>query len=209
MTSLLWLQSSNIKNYVKVEDPWFKAVSPQAVPPFAVRVLGLTLPDNSYYTADDPAGVLGCTSVTNLCNPDLPAERRCFEQGVEGLSWPDLWPDMEDRTVVMTHHQFLTNMFDGTAAIPDVYYITKGLPSFTTRFTLRGLLQPAQIPPNRWQEEAEYLFQTNLAAVQARVVEFAAGRFPKNREAFPTLCAAGMQCKRLCHSQVRSLSFHF
>jgi hypothetical protein len=114
---------------------------------------------------------------------------------------------MEDRTVMMTHYEFLTNMFGGSAAIPDDYYTTKGLPSLTTRFTLRGLLQSAKIPPDRWQEEAEYIFQTNLAAAQARVVEFAAGRFPGTREAMSTNCGAGMQCKRLCHSQVGS-SFH-
>jgi hypothetical protein len=33
-----------------------------------------------------------------------------------------------------------------------------------TRFTLAGVIQIANIPSNRWQEEMEYIVQTSLTA---------------------------------------------
>ena len=220
-TSLLWLQSSNIKYYAPVEDPWFKATSPRAVPSFLEPVFSITLPDDRYYVADGPARVLGCTTAVNFCSSASSGERHCYEPGVKGHSLADVWPKQNDQVVMRGYVQFLTYMFDGTANDPQVYCknhtsasenttdsilhtadTTTGLPSLKTRFTLRGLMQPATIPANRWQEEMEYIFQTNLAATQARLVEYASGELPSNIEAYRTSCGSQIECKRVCNTQV-------
>jgi hypothetical protein len=220
-TSLLWLQSSNIKYYAPVEDPWFKATSPRTVPSFLQPVFDITLPDNRYYVADEPARVMGCKTAVNFCNSGSSGERRCYDSGVEGHDWADIWPNQNDQVVMKGFFQFVMYMFDGTARDPEVYCknhtsasenttdsilqtkdTTTGLASLKTRFTLRGLMQPATIPTNRWQEEMEYIFQTNLAATQARLVEYASGEIASNVEAYATTCGLQTECKRLCNTQV-------
>jgi hypothetical protein len=194
------------------------------VPPFLESLFGITLPGNHYYVADEPARVLGCKTAVKFCNFASSGERRCYGSGVEEHPWADVWPNKSDQVVMRGYLQFLMSMFDGTAHDPEVYCkdhlsageattdslhqtidTTKGLPSLKTRFTLRGLMQPAQIPPTRWQEEMEYIFQTNLAATQARFVEYASGELPSNIEAYATICGSQTECKRLCNSQVNYL----
>jgi hypothetical protein len=192
--SLLLLESSHIKYYAKVEDPWFKATSPKVLPSW----LPLNLTDNQYYVAESP-GVLGCTTIVQMCNP---AEKRCYDPFSKKAKFADVWPDAKDRAIMMAYYQVLMNLFQGTVVLPQGYYTTSGLPSLITRFTLNRILQSAKIPTNRWQEEMEYIFQTNLAAAQARVVEHATGREPPIREAFATTCGKEVECSRLCHSQV-------
>jgi hypothetical protein len=101
-----------------------------------------------------------------------------------------------------TYSEYLLAMFAGTAWHPSSYYSIGGLTALLTRFTLAGLMQKAEIPSKRWQEEMEYMFQTNLAAAQARFVELATGRILQTSEAFAKVCGSDVNCKRLCHSQV-------
>lgn len=198
----MWLESSNVKHQYSVEDPWFKATSPKDVPEWAQSTIG-----ERYYVADDTAQVLGCSTNFELCNPNSPVPKRCHDIATGTLAtsaqnFLEMWPSENDRDVMVAYSQYLVTMFAGTSWIPDSYYVIKGLPALLSRFTLAGLMQSAKIPRNRWQEELEYIFQSNLAAAQARFVEFATGRFPVQIEAFTTLCGTKMSCKRLCYSQV-------
>lgn len=202
----MWLESSNVKHQSSVDDPWFKATSERVVPEWAQSTIG-----DKYYTADDTAQVLGCSTNFELCNPKSRGPKRCHDLATGTLAtsaqnFLEVWPDVNDRDVMVAYSQYLVTMFAGTSWLPDSYYTIKGLPALITRFTLAGLMQSDKIPANRWQEELEYIFQTNLAAAQARFVEFAIGRIPAHSEAFTTLCGTKMSCKRLCYSQV---SFDF
>jgi hypothetical protein len=209
--NLLWLESSNVKNFSPVDDPWFTAKSSRDTPLWA-KETGI-MSGEHYYVTNETARVLGCSTNFELCNPALPEKSRCYDimTGTMATSAPkflEKWPNIEERDIMITYSQYLTAMLFGTAWSPHVYYWTKGLPSLLTRFTLSGVQQIANIPSKRWQEEMEYVFQSNLAAIQARLVEFATGSIPRTREASETLCGSILVCKRMCYSQVSCWSAH-
>lgn len=199
MVTLLFLESVNVKYYAKVPDPWFSAEVPKEIPAW----VGLGLPNNTYYAADEIAGVLGCTSNMFICNPNLPDQDHCWDPYANSTTLIEskIFPDAGDQAFINAYQQYFMQMFSGTVHTPSAYYMIKGLPSLLTRFTLTGLMQPARIPSTRWQEEMEYMFQTNLAATQARMVEHASGSQSGTREAFAD-CGATYECHRLCYSQV-------
>ncbi len=196
IVSLLFLQSGAIKNVARVDDPWFSATLAQPVPSWT----GLHLPNNSYYIAEDVARVMGCTSALQICNPDLPDGSNCWSGSTTNGTWESIWPNPADLHVMNAQYQYFVNMYDGTIETPEGYYTISGLPSLKTRFTLSGVVQPSIIPADRWQTELEYIFQTDLAALQARVVELASGSQSGPKE-FLTQCGSTVQCNRLCQSQ--------
>jgi hypothetical protein len=166
-----------------------------------------------YYVPDDTAQVMGCSTNFQLCNPNAPEANRCYDLATGNISSIDptfleIWPKEKDRDVMVTYALYLVATFAGTTWHPANYYNVKGLASLITRFTLAGVMQTANIPSNRWQEEMEYIFQTNLAATQSRFVELATGRIRKTSEAFATLCGASMNCTRLCQNQVSLIGIH-
>ena len=164
IVTLLFLQSGNVKNVAEVTDPWFSATEARPVPEWT----GLHLPNNSYYIAQDTAKVMGCSSKMQFCNPDLPEGRNCWDRSANNGTWNGIWPNLADRIIMNTQFQYFTYMFMGTIETPEGYYVTSGLPALRTRFTLDGVVQPSVIPSDRWQTELEYIFQTDLAAIQAR-----------------------------------------
>jgi hypothetical protein len=204
----MWLESSNVKHHSRVDDPWFTATSARDVPLWARSSMG-----DKYYVPDDTAQVLGCSTNFQLCNPNAPEPNRCYDLATGSISSIDstfleIWPKEKDRDIMVTYAQYLVAMFAGTTWHPANYYNVKGLTSLMTRFTLAGVMQTANIPSNRWQEEVEYIFHTNLAATQSRFVELATGRIRKTSEAFATLCGASMNCTRLCQNQVSLIGIH-
>lgn len=87
------------------------------------------------------------------------------------------------------------------AASPLTWYLLRGVPSLLARNTILGNLQMALLPDDQWQLEQEYVFQANFAAVQTRLVDFARGFWLGSSE----LCHDGIECDRICSSQVRVL----
>lgn len=194
--SLMFLESSRIKYYAPVLDPWFLATTPRQAPLW----LDLPLPNRTYYVADEPVGVLGCSTKMMFCNPDLPTDTGCWHTNTE-LSLPAIWPKAEDQAVMNGYIDFFETIFQGLVSLPQAYYTKNSLSSLKTRFTLNGLMQSAIIPNERWQEEMEYIFQANLAAAQARVVEHGQGGLFDGKQ-YGTLCGVEKECHRLCHNQV-------
>ncbi|KAH7337348.1 hypothetical protein BKA66DRAFT_544411 [Pyrenochaeta sp. MPI-SDFR-AT-0127] len=201
--SLLFMQSSRIKYYAPVLDPWFLATTPAAAPSW----LDLGLTNNTYYIPDEPAQVLGCTTKMQFCNPDMPANSNCWNTHA-ARSVADIWPNKEDQNVMNGYIDHFETNFAGTIGSPQFYYTLNSLSSLKTRFTLNGLMQPAIIPNGRWQEETSYIFQTNLAAAQARVVEHGqGGLFGGNQ--YGTLCGVTKECQRRCYNQkIRSARYN-
>ncbi|KAF2127586.1 hypothetical protein P153DRAFT_387328 [Dothidotthia symphoricarpi CBS 119687] len=199
VVQLMFLESTDVKYYAEVTDPWFLADSPKQVP--AWLDLKLELANNTYFATNRSAGVLACASTTEYCNPNLPSGRRCFNHGYDHGFWNEVWPNADDRAFVNGLLNYFGFLYGNTIYTPNGYYDIRGLPSLLTRFTLNGPMQPATIPSNRWQEETEFIFQTNLAAAQARVVEYANGKQSKTLESVVTYCGNGTECTRLCHSQ--------
>lgn len=197
--SLMFLESPNVKYYAKVEDPWFSATTPFQAPDYMTA--GINLVNNTGYVPDATAGVLACSTTMEFCNPALPGGRVCWDSIAGNVSWEKTWPNKEDQLIMNGFQQMLQVFFDFTAYAPEAFYAVNGLPSLLARYTLVGLLQPATIPPNQWQLETEYIFQSALAAAQARVVEHGRGNL-LNGESHGTDCARTMDCERLCHSQV-------
>lgn len=198
----MWLESSSVKNLAKVEDPWLSATSPRVLPEWFIENSALNWPENRYYVAEEPAGVLGCTTVAEICNPNTLDEKRCmnpfFDSSNSGLK---AWADRNDHAIISAYVQYLIYGVYGLSPVPDIFYDIQGLPALMTQFTLNGAAQVAEIPFNRWQEEMEYIFQSNLAAIQAQVVDLSTGAAHSNQRGFNTICMY-VPCKRFCKSQV-------
>src|SRR3954469_2503445 len=107
IVTLLFLQAGNVKNVAKVTDPWFSATQARPVPAWTQ----LQLPNNSYYVAEDVAKVMACTSRMQVCNPDLPNGRNCWDRSAKNGTWAELWPNPADLKVMNTQFQYFTYMY--------------------------------------------------------------------------------------------------
>ncbi|KAF2002997.1 hypothetical protein P154DRAFT_573407 [Amniculicola lignicola CBS 123094] len=202
LVSVIHLGSTDIINVYKTEDPWFNASTPVAVPWDSQMELGF----KEYYVASEPARVLGCATQISYCDPELPKTIGCREAFVDEAAEKgskELWPDPQARAKVRGL-QYALSSFRTFA--PGDYYSSKSIPSLLTRFSMTSDgLQPVAIPKDRWKEEVEYIFQTNLAAMQSRMVEHARAEFNVLHES----SGKTLECYRMCYSQrIKSSRFY-
>lgn len=190
-TTLLFLVSSGLAYENSTDDPWFSAHR------FATgnKTLGFA----TYYLADEPATVLGCTSSRLFCNP-------AFADGTDCLStlgdWTNeqllanftrIWPDANDQASLLPLSLIL-HQFD--AQDIGALYKARGVSNLLARNTITEGKQRKPLPVNQWHLEMEYVSQAMLAAMQHYMIDYARGFWAQS-----ILCDF-MPCRRLCRSQV-------
>ncbi|KAF2691131.1 hypothetical protein K458DRAFT_438815 [Lentithecium fluviatile CBS 122367] len=115
---ILFLSSDGLWYRERTDDPWFAAN--QEVP--ASDELGFGN-GTKVFLPDEPAGVIGCSFTTWLCNLELPESQ--------------IWPDTNDRAAIVGFMSAITTF----TTSPDFVYRSPGLPSLLSRFTLVGPVQ--------------------------------------------------------------------
>ncbi|KAI8935677.1 hypothetical protein NX059_007200 [Plenodomus lindquistii] len=158
------------------KDPWFAASMP-------LNQYTGSEEQNDFYIADEPASPVGCATHTYICNPRLPAGSKCVSSFQEVLlheSLATIWTNDNERAQVQGALRFLAaeEVFD-----PDMFYRLPGLPTLQTQYSIEGPVQADHIPDDRWQTEMEFIFQANLASLQAALVETATGDLLWERDA--------------------------
>lgn len=196
-TALLFLDSSELFYQQPTKDPWFSATT-------RLR-LNSTYGTNGswpYYAADEPVGVLGCGTETQICNPNLSEGEQCFDGSALRFATNEtlvalkrVWPDAKERSELRAFFTAINRMGDGTGAL---LYTLPSVPAFLSRNTILGNLQTDRLPEDRWQAEMVQIFKTSLAIAQHMLVEHARGMWL----GYDATCYQGVECKRLCHSQV-------
>ena len=187
--SLIFLDSSEILYTNKTEDPWFSATTER--PSNHSAVVGAD------FVPDEPVGVLGCSTERLYCNPKLPQSVGCIDSlNIDpsnlSSSLKRAWPD--------ENHESIMRAFLSTLAYRsmEIFYDLPNSPSLLSRNTIVMGLQTATIPKNRWQEEREYLYKTNLAFVQYSIVDHARG-YTRGSDDY---CLEKPSCRKICYSQV-------
>lgn len=195
--SLFFLSSFAMQFIEPVDDPWFSA--------HQETFMDILVGPTKMYQQDRPAGVLGCTTQQQFCNPNLPDGRRCsplrgvYDNIINGTDAVlDLWKDDADRARI---RWFRDNVFlrGTTASIQDIVQVA-GLTALSARNTLSAGVQ-SPLPPDQWMREVELWAAASLVSKQGAFQEVAGG--PSSRQADKILVepkdAVGRQ---ICRSQV-------
>lgn len=198
ISSLLFLDSTDIHYRGKVEDPWFAANT--KAPEWLKKELEL----ESVYVSDEPASVIGCTSQVFYCNPKLGnSDHGCVnlyksESGLESVA--PIWPEPRDLKAFLGY--LATN--NVMLAVPGSFYEYGGLPNMLARFTVGEAMQFDTFPRDQWKREMEFICQASLASFQSNVPQASQnGVWYLDR----TLCDDESEnglCEKLCRSQVSS-----
>ncbi|GFF93092.1 hypothetical protein IFM47457_10892 [Aspergillus lentulus] len=173
--SIFFLNANSVMYEYPTDDPIFSAhVS-------ALSQL-ITMGENTsiaefdnWYAADTLTTMLSCIDQFQICNARTEV---CSDlQGIQAFASMDgtvafidtygLSPLQADTFSLLMNYLVLNNM----------YYSIYGRSSYALRAqeTLSGLSQTAQLPSNQWQIEVQSWFETNLAKLQERSVQFATG----------------------------------
>ncbi|KAK7709700.1 hypothetical protein SLS57_008605 [Botryosphaeria dothidea] len=123
------------------------------------------------YMADDMASVMGCVQQYQLCNPNLPKEKRCSPLAAMMDNFENaktLWSEAKKYDALKMPINTLLN-FAPTAITQNL-----GIASLTSRYSLQGSMQ-GPLPDNQWQLDLEHWFTGALSLLQSRAVEYATG----------------------------------
>ncbi|KAH7083074.1 hypothetical protein BKA63DRAFT_502200 [Paraphoma chrysanthemicola] len=204
LVSLLFLDTDLILYNYKTDDPWFSARTPMSIFDVSANTSSAAS-DNGPYFADQPVGVLGCSTQRFICNPDAP-DADCINsmsRNKSVLAIQKAWPNLQDQQKI---HPILaaTHQFGIGKGQPDAMYQLSGAPVLLARNTMTNNRQTARLPSNQWQLEREHIFTASLAAWQSSIVAYARGSWYGHPS-----CDADFPCERMCHSQrVRMADFH-
>lgn len=198
--SLLFLDASEILYANPTDDPWFAATTTfsDASPVYETN-------GSRPFFPDQPVGVVGCVTRRSYCNAKSSNSARCIDPFISSSNEDSLqalsaaWPIAEEQSAMLG---FMSALSNAGSAFPELYYTMPSAPTLLSRSTIVSNLQSASLPKTRWQDEREHLFKAGLAAMQSTMVEHARG-FSSSQNLY---CNAGLTCRRLCHSQVRTHS---
>lgn len=156
-----------------MNDLWYSSHQPYFSPNYYPGDnSSLNVPNKSFYR-DEPASVLGCVIQEQLCNPRLPAHRRCtplsgnsntqFSAAKIVESEKEAWALEWQQWALLSQ---TTNLWDiinvlGSASLAAVYSLYDGV--------------QAHLPDNQWQLDVEYWHSTMLALLQGSAVDVADG----------------------------------
>lgn len=130
---------------------------------------------DDWYSADVATTILGCTDQFQICNARTGA---CSDlQGIQPWASVDavlafidtyhLSPLQADTFGLLVNHLSLNNMYNSIFG--------RATYALRAQETLSDLSQVAPLPSNQWQIEVQSWFETNLAKLQERSVQFATG----------------------------------
>lgn len=164
-----FFSSNNIVYANETNDPWYSAHQK-----YSQTVSQTGDGQEEYvdlYMADDMASVMGCVQQYQLCNPNLPKEKRCSPLAAMMDNFENaktLWSEAKKYDALkMPINTFLN--FAPTAITQNL-----GIASLTSRYSLQGSMQ-GPLPDNQWQLDLEHWFTGALSLLQSRAVEYATG----------------------------------
>lgn len=198
ITSVLFLDSSEVLYAKSTDDPWFAATTP-----VDGNITSFDPNMRQFFTADEPVSVMACATQRKYCSPDNASMSACID-GFTGMDDRDYttaalskaWPEAQDRSAM---RGFMSALGNQGAGFLDAYYTLPSAPTLLARGTILGNVQAATISSNHWQDEREQVYKASLAALQSTMVEHAR-RLYLNGELY---CDASEGCERLCNVQVR------
>lgn len=226
---LIFLDQSSILYSNRTEDPWFRATTPANVPIYTDVVdMSFYRPDEPAGVLGCTSQFLLCkhASPSECANFGLG-----LDQDMEQLRelWPrtaDRAAVLGYRIALQKTFQgpvlfygfpgkrFFTTIrrpngsrnssesisaYMSTFCLADMRYL--GIPSMLSRFTMSNSLQLDILPSNRWQQELEYTFQAELAALQSGLFEVSTkGIYILDAE--ESVCPDREACLKLCYFQV-------
>ncbi len=180
----------------KTEDPWFSATSARVLSWSDGMGTSRNPKGQEIFLADEPLGVLGCTTSRYHCHPDLPTTTGCVKVHAKDAEdrIAELWPNQEDQALIRVWILALRPFQAGNLGS---FFLSNSLPSLLARRTILGDIQSDALASDHWKREFEYLFQATLALMQSRAVEYARGYWVGG-----PFCGPDTDCRRMCHSQV-------
>ncbi|KAL4893564.1 hypothetical protein BDV59DRAFT_193051 [Aspergillus ambiguus] len=171
----IFFLNSNVMYEFPTDDPMFSA-HVSALGELAKLDGNTSIAEfDNWYMADAPTTILGCTDQFQICNG---RSGICSElQGIQSFTKADKMIEFVQKyhlTAVQTDTFVLLTNF---LALNNMYYSIYGRTTYALRAqeTLSNLNQVAALPNNQWQIEVQSWFETNLAKLQERSVEFATG----------------------------------
>lgn len=161
-TALIFLSADRVRFIEKVDDAWYSAhrIGVHNATYFS---LNQTIP---YFLADEPASILGCNLLFQVCDPSKPPEQGCSPWGGQAdTEFHDVPP--------RTRRDKVQNWAMHGTGIPDLVQTLRAS-SLTSRFRLLDALQ-SSLPSNQWQLEVHHWHDIELVGFQAALIESATG----------------------------------
>lgn len=161
-TALVFLSANRVLYNTEINDDWYSA--------HQANGHNLSSRDSQsppFFLADEPASVLGCNILYQVCDPTKPPEQGCSALGgTIDMAFVDTPP--------RTQREKAQNWI--LATYTDIANVVRTLKyaSLTSRFRISGSVQGA-LPVNQWQQEVENWHNVAMNTLQAGVVINAAG----------------------------------
>jgi hypothetical protein len=98
LVSLVFLDTDLILYNYKTDDPWFSARTPRSRFDTSANVSEAARDEGPYF-ADEPVGVLGCSTQRFICNPDSP-DAECINslsRNKSVFAIQKAWPNPRDQ----------------------------------------------------------------------------------------------------------------
>lgn len=190
----LFFLSANFVAFTKpTNDPWYSA---------HLKFGTIKRPDKEgvevMYRADEPASVLACVSQYQICDPSVPADRRCTTPGsrIDAFNYAARLQTSEEGEQKIAWFGYPASFTIGR--IVDSLRVS----ALTSRYSLQDGFQ-GPLPDNQWQLDVEYWFQVWLSYLQSRFMLFATG--PSDPELMRWVQKPQTKVqKTLCQNQVRA-----
>lgn len=161
-TVLIFLSANRVLYNTEVDDDWYSAHQASGN-----NLSSSNSQSHPYFLADEPATVLGCNSLYQVCDPTKPPEHGCSAlSGSFDTGFIDTAPQ--------TRRERAQNW--SLAFFEDIANIVRTLKfaSLTSRFRISGSVQKA-LPVNQLQQEVENWHNIAMNSFQAGPVINAAG----------------------------------
>jgi hypothetical protein len=159
----LWGVNNQVQYMNPVQDPFFKATT--------------KLPDNLFYTADNPLSFMGCTEQYQVCNGP-----RCTALGGLNQTTPSLLKSIGFNNRQMALWDLIYKIWFSTSLFGVIFLMQDSI--FLAKDKVFGsYLISTGLPEQQWQMELSNFFNLSLAATQTMAVLHAS---PKNIEVSPS-----------------------
>lgn len=206
-TILIFLAGNGVQFFEATDDLWYRATTP-----------GDTSSDSTgqdgkiqLYRPEEASSPLGCTQQMQVCNPSLPADRRCGPLA----SWIDaqlgaaalfnmteeelLDGGFPSHRIGSRYSWFTMQLGYATYPIGDVLSVLQARALASQQYLAEGVM--GELPENQWQLDVSHWFATYLASVQAAIVNTALGTTDPTLDPYKVL-PPNQHVRELCNSQV-------
>lgn len=189
---LFFLSANGILYSAEIDDDWYAAHKffDRLDIAFGSQYHG----NKSFYLADEPAAVLGCTIQNQMCNISSSSDRQCTQLGG--------YYDLLQSSISMGQKALDTCKWVDSSVVSLTNVVnTLRSSSLTSGYTLIGGFQ-SQLPNNQWQLDVENWHNITLASFQQGVVSSATG--PQDPKVLETIWqrAVTKEEKYFCKNQV-------